>query len=246
MLKPSPFTKKNSAGFSLIEMAIVLLIISALLGGLLVSISTTREISNRNSAESTIDEIVEALYGFAQATGRLPCPATAASNGVEVCPVAAPAVGRHGFVPSATLGLSGPLNSDNLLMDDWLGAYRYSVSTVFTNNFTVDISARPINQLITDADLQVCNLPGCAGVPGGSVLADNLPAVVLSLGANWDTFTSTNEVENSGETTTSGYRMANDLIFVSTGYVEDSFDDILGWVSPSILISRLVAAGQLP
>lgn len=246
MLKPDLLFKKTNEGFSLIEMAIVLLIVSALLGGLLVSISTTREISNRNSAEDTIEEIVEALYGFAQATGRLPCPATAASNGVEVCPAAAPAIGRHGFVPSATLGLSGPLNSDNLLMDDWLGAYRYSVSTVFTNAYTANLSARTLAELIDGADLQVCDVPGCAGTPGGIVLADNLPAVVLSLGANWDTFTSTNEVENSGETTSSGYRMPNDLTFVSTGYVEDSFDDLLGWVSPSILISRLVAAGQLP
>jgi prepilin-type N-terminal cleavage/methylation domain-containing protein len=241
MLKFNPFFAKTNKGFSLIEMAIVLLIISALLGGLLVSISTTREISNRNSTETTIDEIVEALYGFAQATGRLPCPATATSDGVEVCPVSTPANGRHGFVPSATLGLSGPLNNDNLLTDDWLGAYRYSVSTVFTNNFTTNISARPISQLIDDADLQVCDVPACT-----NVLADNLPAVVLSLGADWDAFTSVNEIENSGETTTSGYRMPNDRIFISTGYIEDSFDDILGWVSPSILVSRLVAAGQLP
>lgn len=241
MLKPNLLFKKTSKGFSLIEMAIVLLIVSTLLGGLLVSISTTREVGNRNSSKATIDGIVEALYGFAQATGRLPCPATATSDGVEVCPVAAPASGRHGFVPSATLGLSGPLNSDNLLMDDWLGAYRYSVSTVFTNNFTTNISARDIGQLINDADLQVCDVPACT-----NVLGDNLPAVVLSLGANWSAFTSTNEVENSGEVTTSGYRMPNDTTFVSTGYIEDSFDDILGWVSPSILISRLVAAGQLP
>lgn len=235
MLKPNLLFNKANQGFSLIEMAIVLLIISALLGGLLVSISTTREISDRNSAEATINEIVEALYGYAQATGRLPCPATATSDGVEVCPTA------HGFVPSATLGLSGPLNNDNLLMDDWLGAYRYSVSTVLANNFTTNISARPINQLINDADLQVCDVPACT-----NVLADNLPAVVLSLGANWDTFTSTDEVENSGELTISGYRMPSDTTFVSTGYIEDSFDDILGWVSPSILISRMVAAGQLP
>lgn len=235
MLKRSDFSTRTSQGFSLIEMAIVLLIVSALLGGLLISIGTTREINNRNAAEADIAEIVEALYGFAQATGRLPCPATAASNGVEVCPTA------HGFVPSATLGLSGRLNADNLLIDDWLGAYRYSVSTVLANAFTTNMSTRPINQLITGADLQICDVPACT-----NVLADNLPAVVLSLGKNWADFNSTNEVENSGEATVSGYRMPTDTTFISTGYIEDSFDDIISWVSPSVLISRLVAAGQLP
>lgn len=227
--------KKTPQGFSLIEMSIVLLIVSALLGGLLISIGTTREINNRNATEAEIAEIVEALYGFAQARGRLPCPATATSDGVEVCPT------THGFVPSATLGLSGRLNADNLLIDDWLGAYRYSVSSAQANLFTTNISARPINQVIGDGDLQVCDVPACT-----NVLADNLPAVVLSLGSNWAAFTSTNEVENSGEVTTSGYRMPSDTTFISTGYIEDSFDDIIGWVSPSILISRLVAAGQLP
>ncbi|MFT6058124.1 MAG: hypothetical protein ACJAS2_002417 [Pseudohongiellaceae bacterium] len=77
-------------------------------------------------------------------------------------------------------------------------------------------------------------------------MANDLPAVVLSLGADWASFSSTDEVENSGELLVSGYRMNNDNIFVSTGYIEDSFDDILNWVSPSILISRLIAAGRLP
>lgn len=235
MLKSYCKTGMMPKGFSLIEMAIVLLIVSTLLGGLLISIGTTREISNRNAAQAQIDEIVEALYGFAQATGRLPCPATATSDGVEVCPTA------HGFVPSATLGLSGRLNDDNLLMDDWLGAFRYSTSTALANTYTTNLSARPINQLITGADLQVCDVPACT-----NVLADNLPAVIISLGENWDSFSSTNEVENSGEATVSGYRMPSDSTFISTAYIEDSFDDIIGWVSPSILISRLVSAGQLP
>ncbi|MFT4888059.1 MAG: prepilin-type N-terminal cleavage/methylation domain-containing protein [Pseudohongiellaceae bacterium] len=242
MLTQKRLFKPNGSGFSLIEMAIVLLIVSTMLGGLLMSLSTTREISSRNSTEATLDEIAEALYGFAQASGRLPCPATAGSNGLEAPAGGGNCTRANGFVPSATLGLKGPLNNDNLLMDSWLSAYRYSVSTALGNAYTsTNFGGRTVGELVNGADLQVCDEPACT-----NLLANDLPAVVLSLGADWASFSSTDEVENSGELLVSGYRMNNDNIFVSTGYIEDSFDDILNWVSPSILISRLIAAGRLP
>lgn len=236
-----PF-KSYESGFSLIELAIVFLIVSTLLGGILVSLSTTREISSRNATETTLDEITEALYGFAQASGRLPCPATAASNGIESPVGGGNCAEANGFVPSATLGLNGPLNADNLLMDSWLNPYRYSVSTGLGNAYTTtNFNGQTVNQLVGGADLRVCDVAACT-----NVLADDLPAVVLSLGADWASFSSANEEENSGEATTSVYRMPQDNDFVSTGYIEDSFDDMLNWVSPSILISRLIAAGRLP
>lgn len=242
MLNHTPQLQKSSKGFNLIEMAIVLLIISALLGGLLVSIGSTREINNRNAAETTMEDISEALYGFAQATGRLPCPATPTSAGVED-PVGGGNCARdYGFVPAATLGLSGPVNGDSLLMDDWLNPYRYSVSSALGNSYTTaNFGGLTIAQLANSADLRVCSAPDCA-----TVLANNLPAVIISLGANWASFTSAEEVENSGERTVSGYRLPDDTDFVSTGYNETLFDDLLNWVSPNILVSRLIAAGQRP
>lgn len=242
MLTQERSFKSYESGFSLIEMAIVLLIVSTLLGGLLISVGATREISSRNSTETTLDEITEALYGFAQASGRLPCPATAASNGIEAPVGGGNCAQANGFVPSATLGLNGPLNADNLLMDSWLNPYRYSVSTGLGNAYTTtNFNSQAVSQLVGGADLRVCDVAACT-----NVLADDLPAMVFSLGANFASFTSADEVENSGEATDSGYRMNNDNNFVSTGYIEDSFDDILDWVSPSILISRLIAAGRLP
>lgn len=120
-------------GFSLIELAVVMVIVSVLLGGLLVSLSQSRETALRSDAQRGVDSLVEALYGFAQATGRLPCPASATSNGLE-SPVGGSTAGsacdqQHGFIPSATLGLSGAVNADGLLTDPWQNPYRYSVST---------------------------------------------------------------------------------------------------------------------
>ena len=234
---------KIPAGFSLMEMAVVLFIVSLLMGGVLMSLSQTREMSSRNEAEQTLKEIIEALYGFAQANGRLPCPATAASSGTEA-PVGGGACSQpHGFVPAATLGVSGPVNRDSLLVDDWLGAFRYSVTTADGNAFTTAGGMRAAGISTLSPDLRVCTAAAC-----GSVIANAVPAVVLSMGADWSSFTAADvaATENSGETTIAGYRHANDNDFVDTGYIEDVFDDLIDWLSPNILYTRMISAGQLP
>ena len=35
---------------------------------------------------------------------------------------------QHGFVPATTLGIAGPRNDDNLLLDAWSNPLRYSVT----------------------------------------------------------------------------------------------------------------------
>ena len=233
----------NQSGFSLLEMAVVMIIISLLLGGLLASLGSTREINSRTDAENQINEIIEALYGYAQATGRLPCPATAASNGAEAPLGGGNCTQAHGFVPSVTLGLSGTVNADGLLMDPWQSAYRYSVTTSNGNAFTTANGMRTVAMANLTPDLRVCDAAAC-----GTVTADALPVVVVSLGADWAEFTGADvdATENSGETTIAGYRHANDNDFVSTTYIEDVFDDMISWMSPNILFTRMISAGQLP
>ena len=251
MNKQLNFGFKLQQGFSLIEMAIVMVIVGALLGGLLVSLSSTQEMNNRNSAESEIDEIMEALYGYAQATGRLPCPATATSNGAED-PVGGGNCNQpYGFVPSATLGLSGSLNGDGLLMDPWLNPYRYAVSQAngdaFTEVPTLPSAAPPagirgITIPSLTPDLRVCGEAACT-----NIVASGLPAVVLSMGADWAEFTGADaDATENAEGTTAGYRHGNDVNYVSSGYIEDVFDDVVRWMSPNLLYTRMISAGQLP
>lgn len=254
MLKMSGHSKPSFDGFSLLEMAVVLVIVSIMMGGLLVTLSQTQEINSRNDAERDLDEIASALYGFAQATGRLPCPATATSNGLE-SPVGGSTTGsgcdqQHGFVPSATLGLSGTVNAAGLFMDPWLSPYRYTVSTANNpgnnNAYTSPngISAATMTTLVNATDsLRVCDAAAC-----GVVIADALAAVIMSLGADWASFTAADvdATENSGEVTVNGYRHGNDVNFVDTGYIEDVFDDLIIWISPSILFTKMISAGQLP
>ncbi|MBK9572503.1 MAG: prepilin-type N-terminal cleavage/methylation domain-containing protein [Rhodoferax sp.] len=125
-------------GFTLIEMAIALLIMGLLLGGGLTVLSAQIEQQRFKDTERLLVEAREAVIGFALANGRMPCPASATSAGREsfctnaagACgaaivppPAAVPAHGRctnpnDGFLPASTLGFS-PVDPAGYAMDAW-------------------------------------------------------------------------------------------------------------------------------
>ena len=59
-----PTVKKKNCGFTLIEMAMVLMIVGLLLGGLLPTISSQVEQRNVTETRKQLDEIQQALIGF--------------------------------------------------------------------------------------------------------------------------------------------------------------------------------------
>lgn len=242
-------------GFSLIEMAVVMMILGLLLGGLFTALGQSTENTRRTDTLAQLASIEEALYGYAQAYGRLPCPATDVSAGVE-SPAVPLATGIctvvHGFVPHVTLGLQSQPMSNGLLVDAWRNPVRYTVSSL--------VSATPPNRVFTSvagmreqfasATPIVANVltlpcisdtPGCAGV----VHANTVPALAFSLGNNAQSFTSADELENVGALL-GGIQVPNDYEFVSRTYAELAYDDLMVWLSPNVLFSRLVTAGRLP
>ena len=70
-------------GFTLLEMAIVLMIVGLLLGGMLVPLTAQMDQRNFTETRKSLDDIQQALIGYAIINGRLPCPASSTSNGVE-------------------------------------------------------------------------------------------------------------------------------------------------------------------
>ena len=79
-----------------------------------------------------MDQVMEAIIGFAQVNGRLPCPAIPDSAGNE--DIDANGCDNYaGFVPVNTLGLNGRLNEDSFLLDPWGNPYRYYVTDVDFN-----------------------------------------------------------------------------------------------------------------
>lgn len=251
----STLKTQHTSGFTLIETAVVLLILGLVLGGLITAIGQSTEGNRRSDAQALINRVEEALYGFAQANGRLPCPASNASNGLEVLAGGGDCTfnGGHGFVPAVTLGLQGRVNADGLLLDPWSNPLRYSVAQLVSGGnraFTSlagmqSLFANPASLAAGPTLLRVCNDVTCAPLPARE-LANTVPAVVISMGANWNAFTSADEVSNAGNVTVGGYRLTNTNTFVSRQYNDANYDDIISWLSPHVLFSRLVTAGQLP
>ena len=64
--------KSRQIGFTLVEMAIVLVILGFVLGALLLPLRAQREQAAQIQTSNTLDNAKQALLGFAQSKGRLP------------------------------------------------------------------------------------------------------------------------------------------------------------------------------
>jgi len=249
-------------GFTLVELSIVILIMGLILGGIAMPLSVQRENIRIREARDLLGYVEETLQGYALVNGFLPCPATPASNGLSAraggnCDV------QHGFVPASTLGLSGPRNDDNLLLDPWASPVRYSVSASDADgdgnwDFTTSGELRDVGMPNLASDLSICSsAAGSTATACGSAattLTARAPMVVYSIGKDWANFGSADQLENAGATLSGGpsgrnYPIAVDIVFVSRSRSEQSgneFDDVLVWMSPLSLFHELVNGGQLP
>ena len=124
--------KRRQRGVNLVELSISLAVMAIVATGILVPLVTQIEQRNVLSTEATISDIKDALLGYAAVNGRLPCPATAASGGVEDFAGGGSAANGDcesfsGFVPGRTLGVT-PVDSSGYVVDPWNNRIRYAVS----------------------------------------------------------------------------------------------------------------------
>lgn len=239
--------RSRSPGFTIIEMAVVLFVITLLIGSLLVPLATQVEQRQISETQKALEEIREALLGFAVAKGHLPCPdktsgggAGTANDGIEdVDGAGACVAASHGNLPWATLGVNGA--------DVWGNRFRYQVAPAFAQRPTTF-------SLSSTANISVCTAAGCpANTRLTAVSPDGAVAVIMSLGrngrgainANTGTTnpapTGADENENATGPTTFVSRT-----MTSAGSTAGEFDDIVTWVSKHTLFNRMVAAGKLP
>lgn len=262
MCNPDHSKANTQNGFSLVEMAVVMMILGLLLGGLFTAIGQSTDNKRRTDTQNQLALVEEALYGFAQAYGRLPCPSTITSAGLEEFAVGGQANGicftAYGFVPVVTLGLPDVPSSNGLMLDAWRNPLRYSVSALVSPSapnraFTsVTGLAAQFPQALTAGTGLFCvgSIAGCnGGGYAGTVYANTVPAVIHSSGGMDFTATSTDEAENLGGTlgvAPNAIAVANDVEFVNRVYTDDVYDDLVTWISAPVLYSRLIQAGRLP
>jgi prepilin-type N-terminal cleavage/methylation domain-containing protein len=229
-------THHYQSGFTLVEMAIVLVIIGLLIGGLLVPLATQKEQEKRSENAALLDEAVQALIGFAVVHGRLPCPDTDAltspTRGQENTCAADNTTAYYGRLPWVTLGI-------NAEFDPWADGtvthtVHYAVNGTYVGPFTLDAESLAS---MGSRTLEVhTNATDCGSAI--NKVAENVPAVVWTTAKNAYT-ASADEVKNA----------TNDECFVSRRHSTDAlapFDDQLVWISPAILFNRMISAGRLP
>ena len=218
-------------GFSLIELAVAVLVIALLLGSILVPLGTQIEQRKISDSRKALEEIRETLIGFAIINGRLPCPdidsdPSAAGYGLEETTCSADPV-TEGYLPWKTLGVAE--------MDAWgikrtvassprIGDWRYRVDRNFAATFTLTTAFGADALTVRDSN--------------GTALTSSTErpvAIVFSAGAN---------------TTADGQNALTSFEATSGIYQADvpsaTFDDIVIWISRPILFNRMVAAGKLP
>lgn len=220
-------------GFTLIELAIVLVILTLLIGGLVVPL--TAQIQARRIAETkqTLEEAREAILGFAMINAgtpptnrRLPCPdlegdGTESLNGT-VCARAS------GFLPWVDLGVAD--------QDAWGNRLRYEV-----DRDLADPNKGFASSVSSVFPLKVCQTHTC-----NSTVAGNLAFVLVSHGPNgWGarSINNTTLAAPSGDDEKDNLD-TNDRRYVSRSATkaeaaDGEFDDLLLWVSYPQLVARV-------
>jgi prepilin-type N-terminal cleavage/methylation domain-containing protein len=253
-------------GFSLIELALSLAVLAIVATGILVPLVTQIQQRNVTTTEAAIQDIKDALLGFAALNGRLPCPAvtagtTYAAEAFDSGSGGSAANGRcasfYGYVPARTLGVT-PVDRNGYAVDGWGNRIRYAVAadTIggIANPLTSTDGLRNAGLPAVGAVaslLNVCN--SGVGVTAGTscnsavTLTASAAVVIWSPGPNALTTggNGTDEAQNPNPRN----EASADRLFVSHTASTDSdnpFDDVVNWVSLNTLVNRMVAAGTLP
>ena len=253
--------KNAQIGFSLVEMAIVLVILGFVLAALLLPLQAQRNQLFQSQTENTLEEAKKALLGYAQSQGRLPCPAT--NNGTGAFPDdtgnSNPSAGGNcltqlGFLPAATLGIQ-PIDARGFALDAWNNRIMYAVSQsnlggAATADFTTIADMNNVGITTLAPELRVClsasgvTATKCSGGAESNFATNNAAVVIYSLGP-------TGSLTSGGadENTNPGVASTPKSVFVShdvrSNDVNGEFDHMVVWISPFVIYNAMIEAGQL-
>ena len=225
-------------GFSLLEMALALVILSLMMGWLMTPLRVQHGLQKYQQTEQRLYAAQQALIGHAIIYHYLPCPDTdQPPDGWENVLANQSCAGDEGSLPWLQLGL--------VATDAWGRFFRYRADSTFSHHaqwFSVsaaenasNIQVSGDNGLVTSAPSRPAaivlshgenGLGGIQSVSGGQAHAMAVP-------------THSDELENAD----------GDLAFIDKAQQQADgavFDDRLVMVSPKILIQQMVQAQRLP
>lgn len=267
-------------GFTLIEIAIVVLIVSILLGYTVAFIPRQQELKQYRQADQEMDEIINRLIGYAQINGRLPCPDTSGGGGtidgredtddsinnvtgaVGTDTIIDDCLAYFGFLPRATIGISGNFDGSGRLLDPWGQPYLYHVSNVNADSDADPLTAAALDlvspngireegmiSVAANADLFICADSIAIGVDltcdAGELLVSGVAAVIVSTGKDIGQVASAIQNENIDDL----HNGTNDKVYTRSTRSDvggAEYDDLVKWISPNLLFSKMIEADQLP
>jgi len=275
MRSPARQRPPGSAGFSLVELAIVLLVVTLMLSSLLYTLSAQTEQRNFEDTRRRLEQARELVLAFAIVNGRLPCPARANSAGAEVrnaageCKDAANVEDYYGGTPGGVVGGLLPavtigyptLDAGGFALDAWQSApqdrIRYAVAKTITNcsgsstlpHFENATNLKGNGISCQPNDLLVCkSATGITGINcGGSANQIMSQNLVAAV-----IFSTGKNATTTGGTGVDEFANLNgDQIFVfhppaPSGAANGEFDDQFTWITVGELYGKLIAAGVLP
>lgn len=240
-------------GFTLIELAVVLIIVGILLGSVIGTLSSRIEATRKSETVDELNEIKQAMMAHAFVNGNLPCPDCANLNGNCAAATAGDGISDYavtgacleeegaGNVPWVTLGLGRS--------DAWGTRYRYAAQSEYVSTFKLD--AAPGSAFIIEPDF-VADATGATS----QELARNVVAIIFSHGKNgFGGVSETNvpragvpsankdEAENTNDD--KNYYMRSETA-ATASITGKEFDDIVIWISEYELKAKMVEAGKLP
>lgn len=242
-------TYSRAKGFTLIELAVVLVIVGILLGSFIGTFSSRIDSSRVLNTEREMEDIKQVLlaYTFSQSPPHLPCPdidvppdGREDREGTGECIVVTPNE-TLGIIPWVTLGLG--------YEDAWGMRYSYWADANYSNNAGFNISTGTAGSAIINTRLNDTI----------EEMVDNAVALIISHGKNGYGGTSiANVVRVFPAAGTFVDELSNldvdvDYIFMSRSATDQDaatvggeFDDALGWINAYQIKAKMVETGVLP
>jgi prepilin-type N-terminal cleavage/methylation domain-containing protein len=224
-------------GFSLVELALVLLILSLIMPPLVLHGIQSQAAQQQAQVREELQLLKQSLKGHLMQTGALPCPSGLLSQGQSLRSEAGECLLTGGFFPTAELALDLPKSSDGHLLDPWGRAYRYGLThldrdgngaTDWAN--AADVAHLPLVDL--RGDLRVCEEPSLNSVCSAGGWTETGVALVYSTG----------RVLEADEAQAENLEEGRDRVWVWA--VDEQLDDVFRWISPVEAVAWLVEAGR--